>query len=55
MTTMKDVRVSLMTPGINVGSADAHFSGAFSLVPDRRMRLANAFSLAKRKIGLDHF
>jgi hypothetical protein len=44
-----------MTPGINVGSADAHFSGAFSLVSDRCMRLANAFSSITRKIGLDHF
>ncbi|OXC80765.1 hypothetical protein BSU04_00140 [Caballeronia sordidicola] len=45
MTTMKDVRVSLMTPGINVGSEDARFSGAFCLASDRYMRLASAFSL----------
>jgi hypothetical protein len=34
-----------MTPGINVGSEDARFSGAFCLASDRYMRLASAFSL----------
>jgi hypothetical protein len=38
-----------MTPGINVGSEDASFSGAFRLVSARYMRLASAFSLMIKK------
>jgi len=43
-----------MTPGINVGSEDARFSGAFCLVSDHYMRLASAFSSMIEKIGLNH-
>jgi hypothetical protein len=40
---MKDVRVSLMTLGINVGSKDASFLGNFPGLSDRFMRSVGDF------------